>query len=524
MTTKKRIGILEILAVPGPRRIGSSVALYLWTKQYASVMPQAIATWCRQAGHEVYYSTWYGIGDPENGLPDDLDVVFLSSSTLSSPVAYGLAAYYRKQGTTTVFGGPHAKSFSVDASRFFDLVVVNCDRTVIKEILADEHRPGSLVSTDRQLTELPTLAERFQDVRQASQAFGRFNYLSTMIPLISSVGCPYTCDFCTDWNTAYVTLPPEQLEADLLFASEHMPGVRLAFLDPNFGVRFDDTLSVIERVGPDRMNPYLIESSLAILKPHRLERLRDSNCFFIAPGIESWQTYGNKSGTGASSGNEKLERVSKHLAEINDYVPGMQYNLIFGLDSDAGSEPVALTKELMDRCAFGYPALNIPVPYGGTPMFDRYLKERRILKAMPLAFYHAPYLVTTLQNYDPVDFYDHLIDMFEYSASLRLTVRRLRKTPTMTLKLTQAGRAFSLRAAIAKMKRIRDAIAGSKEMYRFHVGEQTDLPEFYRRRMATLLGRWQEVVPESYWTPVLDQPPSGDTAVPGLHASPAAGG
>ena len=286
----KRIGILEILAAPGPRRIGRSVAQYFWTKQFASVMPQAIAAWCRQAGHEVYYNTWYGLGDPESALPADLDIVFLSSTTHSSPVACGLGMYYRWRGTTTVFGGPHAKSFPVDASRFFDIVVVNCDRGVVKEILAGEHRPGSLVSTDRPLTDLPLLAERFQDVRRASAAFGRFNFISTTIPLISSVGCPYTCDFCSDWNTTYAELPADQLEADLLFASERMPGVRLMFHDPNFGVRFDSTLSVMERVGPDRMNPYLIESSLSILKPQRLERLRDKLTSCIGCGCLSLKT------------------------------------------------------------------------------------------------------------------------------------------------------------------------------------------------------------------------------------------
>ena len=61
---------------------------YSITKQYASVMPQAIAVWCRQLGHQVFYTTHYGHGDPKQLLPNDLDVVFISGITMSSAMSY----------------------------------------------------------------------------------------------------------------------------------------------------------------------------------------------------------------------------------------------------------------------------------------------------------------------------------------------------------------------------------------------------------------------------------------------------
>jgi len=523
MISKKRIGVLEILASPGDNGMLRSVAHFFWTKQYASVMPQAIAAWCRQAGHEVYYNTWYGIGDPEDKLPDDLDVVFISSITQSSPMACAIGMYYKQRGTLTVFGGPHARSFPIDASRFFDIVAIKCDRQVVNDILAGEHRPGSVVSTNRPLTDLPPLAERYEDVKKSAAAFGRFSYISTVIPMVASIGCPYTCDFCSDWDTPYSMMPADELEADLIFASEKMPGVKMMFADPNFGVRFDSTLSVIERVGTDRMNPYMMESSLAILKPQRLERLRDSNCFYVAPGVESWSTYGGKAGTGGDMGNEKLNSVSEHLAEIHEYIPGIQYNLIFGLDTDEGRQPVDLTKELMDRCAFGYPALNIPVPFGGTPMFDRYRADGRILNAMPFAFYYLPYLVTTLENYDPVEYYDHVIEMFEHSASKRMLGKRLKVTNTKRAKLIQGGRTVALGSSLSKLRTVRDAIANDPEVYRFHVGKQAELPEFYRQKMSSMLGKWQEIMPESHWTPDLDQPQPAEMVTEELQLTAASG-
>ena len=85
-------------------------------KQYESITPQAVAVWCRQLGHEVAYTAYYGQRDPRQLLPDGLDLVFLSTYTQSS----ALAKLYRRQGILTVIGGPHAKSFPRDCLRFFD--------------------------------------------------------------------------------------------------------------------------------------------------------------------------------------------------------------------------------------------------------------------------------------------------------------------------------------------------------------------------------------------------------------------
>ncbi len=59
-------------------------------------------------GHETFYATYYGSGEPHRLLPGDLDVVFIASYTQASPIAYALGRLYGKAGTRTVIGGPHA--------------------------------------------------------------------------------------------------------------------------------------------------------------------------------------------------------------------------------------------------------------------------------------------------------------------------------------------------------------------------------------------------------------------------------
>ena len=351
-----------------------SVEHYLTTKQYASIMPQAIAVWCRQLGHQVFYATYYGQTDPKKLLPNDLDVVFIGCITRSSALSYALAKLYKREKTLTVVGGPHAKSFPHDCLRFFDLVVTQCDKALIIDILSGAYEPNSILSSNRILNDLPSVEERMPEIKASIFSRGKRPYLATMVPLLTSVGCPYTCNFCTDWDNPYMLLPTDHLEADLRYMSQQLPGVKIAFHDPNFAVKFDQTLDVLERIPQGANNPYVVESSLSLLRGPRLQRLRDTNCSYIAPGIESWTNYSNKAGVGSKTGFEKVRLIAEHLKLLHTYVSGIQVNFIFGLDIDEGDEPVEMTKEFMTRTPFVWAHHQHPRPLWGDPPLRRLLQ------------------------------------------------------------------------------------------------------------------------------------------------------
>ncbi|MCB0127029.1 MAG: radical SAM protein, partial [Caldilineaceae bacterium] len=342
----KRVGILELLTskVTTPQEYFASL---FFKKQYISITPQAISVWCRQMGHRVYYATYYGIGEPSKKLPADLDIIFMAAPTHLANLAYALAKLYRQAGVRTVIGGPHAKSFPQACLRYFDLVVLACDQALIRDILNEDFVPGSIIASAKPYAEPPTIEERLPEIK-ASAFFGGRPHWGSSIPMLASVGCPYNCDFCTDWNVNYRALSPERLEADLRFAGKHLASTILYFHDPNFGVRFDETMDVFEKIPPTDRNQYLVESSLKLLNPERLKRLRDTNCLGLAPGIESWNGYSNKAGVGKSTGRDKLDRVVAQLQELRSYIPYLQANLILGLDIDQGDEPFTLTHEYLD--------------------------------------------------------------------------------------------------------------------------------------------------------------------------------
>ncbi|HWM90037.1 MAG TPA: radical SAM protein [Thermoanaerobaculia bacterium] len=476
-------------------------------RQYASIMPQVVAVWSQQLGHEVHYATYYGQSPPDDLLPKELDVVFLSTYTQASALAYSLARLHRGRGALTVLGGPHATSFPTDSLRFFDLVVHDCDKALIAGILRGDFEPGSIVSSGRVLDDIPSVEERMPHIRKASFVRGKPVKLSN-VPMLSSLGCPYRCDFCVDWKNDYVMMPSERLLADLRYVSERLPGVIVAFHDPNFGVKFDEMLDLMEQIPRERRSPYLMESSLSILRGPRLHRLKETNCLYVAPGVESWTDYSNKAGVGRSVGQEKLENVIGQFEELHRHVPALQANFLFGTDGDQGEEPVEMTREFIRRLPFVWPTLNIPVPFGGTPMYDRLLAEDRILQDIPFAFYYMPHLIIRPQHYDPLSYYDLLIRLYRTVVSKKLLLRRLRSARTRGLKALHVLRTMRMRSELGRLQSIRDRIASDPEMLAFLEGRSRRLPAFYREGLKTRLGAYAELLSEEDTKPVLETAPA----------------
>jgi hypothetical protein len=508
-----KVGILDILTTPS-RSWAETAYNGVLTKQYASITPQAIAVWCRQLGHKTFYAAYNGTGDPKRLIPDDVDVVFIAAYTQASALAYALAKLYRAAGTRTVIGGPHAKAYPRDCLRFFDLAVAECDKTLIADILKGVFAPGTIVTSSKPFDDVPTVEERMPEIRASAFWRGRRPFCASTIPLLASVGCPYACNFCIDWNNPYRLLSTDRLQADLRYASAHLPGVMLGYHDPNFAVRFDQVLGVMESIPRGSRNPYIMEASLTILRGGRMARLRDTNCVAVLPGVESWNDYSNKAGVGGATGAAKVEMLVEHFALLHEYVPYLQANFMFGLDIDGGDQPIELTKEFMWRTPFVWPVVNIPHPFGGTPLFDRYLEEDRILTSMPFTFYYSPYLVTVLKNYTAAIFYRKLIDLFSHFTSGAMLRRRLATTNRGGIRAFHVVRTLVKRRRMREFRKLLDMLDTDGQFRAFHERRSDTLPEFYQHAYDRMLGPYASLMSRAERTPLLERAPIAATAAP----------
>jgi hypothetical protein len=161
----------------------------------------------------------------------------------------------------------------------------------------------------------------------------------------------------------------------------------------------------------------------------------------------------------------------------------------------------------MDKAPFAFPTINIPVPFGGTPLHDQLTADGRILGAMPFSFYYAPYLVTTIKNYDPVTYYEKLIDLYSHASSPDMLRRRLATTNHRAIAYVHRARTASFRADVKSFRRIVDMLRSDPEFLAFHEGRGSALPEFYHRIGERMLGRYAELLSPAERTPDLSPAP-----------------
>ena len=79
-------------------------------------------------------------------------------------------------------------------------------------------------------------------------------------------------------------------------------------------------------------------------------------------------------------------------------------------------------------------------------------REGRILDATPFAFYYNPYLAITLKHYDPLTYYDKLIEMHEAMTSPGMVLRRLATGKSRTVRAAHALRSMYTRLFMGDMR------------------------------------------------------------------------
>jgi radical SAM superfamily enzyme YgiQ (UPF0313 family) len=220
--------------------------------------------------------------------------VFIGAFTEAAQLAYALSHLFRAHGAVTVLGGPHARCYPQDALQYFDYVLGFTDKAVLGEVLQDcaPHRPlGLHLAARQQPATLPGVRERWKFIEQTLQ---KAPFIK-VVPMLGSLGCPYTCSFCIDAVIPYQPLDVEVIKGDLRFLLQQFKRPLVGWHDPNFGVRFNDAMEAIEAAVPPDSIDFIAESSLSLLS--FMQRL---TLLLFLPSEDSQSTRGP---AGASSEN-----------------------------------------------------------------------------------------------------------------------------------------------------------------------------------------------------------------------------
>jgi hypothetical protein len=466
----------------------------LWNRvmqpNFASIMPQVIGVWCEEAGHDVTFVCYTGLEDLSKELPSDTDILFITAFTNAAVAAAAISNQFRRRGTVTVLGGPHARCYPEDAAQYFDYVLGFTDKALITEVLRDcaPHRPlGLRLSAKKHPAHLPGVRERWKFIEPTIAKAPTVK----IVPMIGSLGCPYTCSFCIDSAVDYQPLSNDQIQEDLRFLLQKLKRPRVGWHDPNFGIRFDETMSAIEEAVPVNRIDFIAESSLSILSEPHLARLRKSGFKGILPGIESWYAMGAKSKTGRNVGLDKVNHVSDHVNTILRYIPYVQVNFVIGLDDDAGDEPFELTKLFVDKTPGAFPAYSLLSAFGEAAPLN--LSLQRDARVLPFPFHfldNNQAMNVRPKNYSWPEIYDRVIDLRKYSFSWNAVGRRVKANQGLLTKSLNLVRALSSEGSgrIQYDTTIRGLLDHDPSVRRFFEGDTSEIPAFYADRVRSDLG------------------------------------
>jgi hypothetical protein len=474
---KLRIGILDLVSRGASRDWFDRVM----RPNFPSIMPQVVGVWCCQEGHKVTFACYTGGGDARAELPDNLDLVFISAFTEAAQTAYALSHFFRSRGAVTAVGGPHARCYPEDAQCYFDYVFGFTDRQVLSDVLHDctQYRPlGRLVTAQQQPAALPGVRERWPFMLQVLKKA----LLLKTVPMLGSLGCPYTCSFCIDSTVDYQPLEFDVLKKDLRFLLTKFRRPIVVWHDPNFGVRFNAYLDAIEEAVPAGRIAHIAESSLSLLSEPHLRRMRRNGFQALLPGIESWFDLGNKSKTGACQGLAKVRQVSDHVNLILRYVPYVQTNFVLGMDADQGPEPFELTKRFLDLTPGAFPGYSLLTAFGQAAPVN--LDYQRAGRMLPFPFYflnNNQAMNVRPRHYAWTEFYDRLVDLVGYSFSGRAILRRFQASGGVGPRWMNVLRAVSGEGLgrLRYHREIRQRLEADQQFRPFFEQETTALPRFY---------------------------------------------
>jgi radical SAM superfamily enzyme YgiQ (UPF0313 family) len=311
-----------------------------------------------------------GIADLPEKL--DVDLAGLTVITGTAPRAYELSAQLRKQGVTTVLGGPHVTLVPTDAQPHADSIVVG---------YAEDSWPQLLRDFSAEV--IKPRYDQSPDLDLANRPFPRRELLPRKRFLTDNVfeatrGCVHDCDFCvvpSAWGRKPLQKPTKEITEDIRRHLAQGRPRKIIFVDLNLIADRRYALELFNALVPLNVQWYGLSTTLIGRDDELLDAAERSGCRGLLLGFES-----------ISPANLKLSR--KGFNHPDDYVQlverlhqhriAVQGCFTLGMDEDEVGI-FERTAKFAVEAKIDLPRFAIVTPFPGTPLHKRLADEGRIL-------------------------------------------------------------------------------------------------------------------------------------------------
>jgi len=382
MSTKKRIGFIAMSGVRAHNAeltaLGLTLPGFVDRNKIIASLPSLGLLTLAGLTPDKFEIEYHEIADmkklPE--LPDDFDLVAISTFTAQFYEACDVADFYRVKNIPVVMGGITVSSLHGQAKEHCTSVIIGEGELLWPELLADFER-GALkpfYATNREFNLADAPMPRF-DLLDPE----KYNRLTVQ----TSRGCPHKCEFCASsilLTPRYKVKPVEKVIAEIREIKKIWPRPFIEFADDNSFVHREHYKKLLRELAKEKVR-WFTEADVRVAEDDELLGLmRDSGCQQVLIGLESPRR-ASLDGIETKS-NWKLRQqdfYQEAITKIQSYGVTVNGCFILGLDGD--------TRDVFDDVldfvrgsALYEVQITFMTAFPGTPLYARLKKEGRILR------------------------------------------------------------------------------------------------------------------------------------------------
>jgi radical SAM superfamily enzyme YgiQ (UPF0313 family) len=332
---------------------------------------------CTPPGHRVTYFEAESDG-AEPAAVYACDLVAISTFSAQIFEAYAIADRLRAAGVKVAMGGLHVTVLPEEALHHCDYVIIGEGENVWRAVVraAENEDPKRIFN-----------ARDFAPVDVRDLPIPRYDLLGNRpynrFTVQTSRGCPWRCDFCASnvmLGQRYRKRPVEHVIRDIRVIQQPRDRPFIEFADDNTFVDKGWGKELCRQLAPLHVK-WFTETDISVADdPELLELMRESGCRQVLIGLESpnqsplegLELHSNFKARQASRYADAVREIQSHGITVNGC-------FILGLDRhDPGIfqqvYDFAVANSLYDV------QITILTPFPGTPLYDRLLREGRILE------------------------------------------------------------------------------------------------------------------------------------------------
>ncbi len=331
---------------------------------------------CTPTGHQVIYFE----AESDRSEPAEIyscDLVAISTFSAQIFEAYAIADRLRAAGVKTAMGGLHVTVCPTEALEHCDYVIIGEGENVWPAVVV-----AAAVGEPKRIFNAPD----FPPVDVAQLPVPRYDLLDhrpyNRFTVQTSRGCPWRCDFCASnvmLSQRYRKRPVEHVVRDIRAIQHLRANPFIEFADDNTFVDKTWGKELCRQLAPLRIK-WFTETDISLADDLQLlQLLHDSGCRQVLIGLESptasalegIEMHGNFKARQFARCRDAIAAIQSHGVSVNGC-------FILGLDRH-GPEifqqvyDFAIANNLYDV------QITILTPFPGTPLYERLLREGRIL-------------------------------------------------------------------------------------------------------------------------------------------------